>query len=115
MYFHLNRLALVTATLVLPLIVPLKLTSIPLAVRAASAQTPTTQDRKVEALKLYQAGIEQYNEGRFQQALETFERVLDLVRAVNFRQGEGATLNYIGIVYASQSQYSQALKFFEQA
>ena len=80
-----------------------------------SAQAQTTQDRSEEALRLYQLGVQQYNQGQFREALKTFEQVLRIVRAIGDRQGEGTNLNNIGLVYYRLGQYTQALKYYQQA
>ncbi|MBD1881997.1 CHAT domain-containing protein [Coleofasciculus sp. FACHB-T130] len=108
----------------------------PYAPLPASAQVQTTQERKAEALRLNQVGVQQLNTSKFrvqralqtlgvrqlntrkfrvQQALQTFEQALVIVRAIGDRQGEVVTLNNIGEAYLQLEQDSKALKSLQQA
>jgi CHAT domain-containing protein/Tfp pilus assembly protein PilF len=111
---RLNRLGLVTATLLLSLTSTLQLAQTPLNL-GVSAHAQTPQNPSIEALLLYQTAFTQLREGRFREALQTFGRVLEIRRAIGDRQGEGTTLNSMGSVYDNLGEYSQALKFYEQA
>src|SRR4028119_2202637 len=113
MRLRFHRLSLISATLLLSLASPLQLAGTPLGISVASAQAQTPQDRSAEAWRLNQAGIQQLNTGQFREALQTFEQALGLVRVSGKRQGEGAILSNIGLVYDNQGQYAQALKYFE--
>ncbi|MBD1890280.1 tetratricopeptide repeat protein [Coleofasciculus sp. FACHB-SPT9] len=113
MHYCLKSLSLATATLLLSLtspLLPLTLKFEPLVVQAQ-----TTQDRKAEALRLYQEGVRQFNKSQFLEALETFRQVLTIVRANERLSLEGATLNYMGLVYKFLGQYDKALDFYQQA
>jgi tetratricopeptide (TPR) repeat protein len=110
------HLSIVSATLLLSLASPLQLAGIPLGINAASAQEQTTQELlRNPALVRYHIGVEQLKKGEFRDALQTFETVLSLFRAIGDRQSEGVTLNTIGFVYENLGQYPQALKSYEQA
>ncbi|MGB5961067.1 MAG: tetratricopeptide repeat protein, partial [Coleofasciculaceae cyanobacterium] len=111
---HFHRLGLVTATVLLSLTSTIKLpgTSVNWAV---SAQAQTNQDRRNEALRLYKIGGQQFNTGQSQEALQTFEQALVIVRAIGDRQSEAVVLSNMGEVYRNLGQYPQALKYYEQA
>jgi CHAT domain-containing protein/Flp pilus assembly protein TadD len=112
---RLHRFSLVTATLLLSLTSTIKLPKTPLGISAASAQAQTSQDRNAEALRLIQAGLQHLDRGQFREALQTFEKVLGIVRVIGERQGEALTLTSIGSVYNELGQYADALKYLEQA
>ncbi|HEY9890544.1 MAG TPA: CHAT domain-containing tetratricopeptide repeat protein [Candidatus Sericytochromatia bacterium] len=82
---------------------------------AVSAQAQTTQEQTNEALRLNKVGLWQFTTGQFREALQTFEQVLGIVKAIGERQGEGTVLNNIGEVYRSLGQYPQALNYHEQS
>ncbi|MEB3179565.1 MAG: tetratricopeptide repeat protein [Nostocaceae cyanobacterium] len=84
-------------------------------ISAATAQTATTQNRKTEAYRLNQEGIQQLRQGKFREALETFQKVLVIRREIGDKRGEGVTLNNIGLVYRNLGQYPKALEFYQQA
>jgi tetratricopeptide (TPR) repeat protein len=81
----------------------------------AIAQTQTGEERKLEALRLNELGFEQFNKNQFQEALETFQKALIIVREIGDTTGEGFLLNNIGEVYRILEQYPKALEFYQQA
>ena len=115
MYSHLHRLSVITATLLISLSCPLQVVGITWGSNAALAQAPTREQRNDEALRLYQVGVKQYQQSQFREALETFQSVLVIVRAIGERQGEGAALDYMGEVYRNLGQYPKALEYYQQA
>ncbi len=112
---HLPRLSVVSATLLIGLSCPLQVVGNTWGSGAALAQAQTIEQRNNEAVRLYQVGVQQLNQGQFREALETFEQVLVIVREIGNRQVEGVTLNNIGLVYNNLGQYPQALEFYQQA
>lgn len=84
-------------------------------VLALPVQGQTEADRKTEAGRLYQEATEQLRQGQSREALKTFEEVLALVRKIQERQGEGATLNQIGSVYYNLGDLQKALDYYQQA
>src|SRR4028119_1911797 len=94
MHYRLRTLSLATATLLLSvtsLLLPLTLKFEPLV-----AQAQTTQDRKAEALRLYQEGSQQFNRGQFQEALQVAQQALVIFREIGDRQGEANSLMGLG-------------------
>jgi tetratricopeptide (TPR) repeat protein len=77
-------------------------------ISVASAQAQTSQDRKAEALRLKQVGIQQLNIGQFREGLQTFEQALVIFKQIGNKEGEGAALNNIGGVYDDLGQYADA-------
>src|SRR5919199_1133734 len=103
----------ITASLLLALTLPLSLVTS--SMEAVIAQAQTTQQRADEALGLYELGQGQSRNGKYQEALKTFQRALVIFRELGKRQSEGMTLNGIGEVYESLEQYAKALSFYQQA
>ncbi len=87
------------------------------------AQDPSPEDRKAEADRLLEQGIQQFDMSQFQEALQSWQRALELYRdpAVQAafpqesRQGEGRALGNLGLVYRNLGQYQQAIDFYEQS
>ncbi|BAZ53606.1 TPR repeat-containing protein [Nostoc sp. NIES-4103] len=106
-------LSLIAASLLLYLSHPLQLAAITPTI--AQAQTPSNQNRKAEADRLYQLGIQQLHQRKLREALETFEKVLLIRREIGDKAGEGTTLNNLGAVYTNQGQYAKAIEYYQQA
>ena len=71
--------------------------SVALAVDPVVAQVQN--DRKAEADRLLQQGIQQYQISQFWEALQSWEQALAIYREIGDRTGEGAALGNLGIVY----------------
>ncbi|MEW6494058.1 MAG: tetratricopeptide repeat protein [Cyanobacteriota bacterium] len=112
---HLRRLSVFTATLFISLSCSLQMSINPLVIKAASAQAQTKEQRAEEALRLYQVGLQQYQQGQFREALETSQHILVIFREIGDRQGEAVILTQIAFIYGIQGQYSQALDYSQQA
>jgi tetratricopeptide (TPR) repeat protein len=70
--------------------------------------------RSLEASKLFQQGVEQFQTSQFEVALQSFQKTLAIYRETSDSNGEGLTLNYIALTYGSLGQYPQALEFYQQ-
>ncbi len=77
------------------------------------AQTPT--DRKAEADRLRQQGIEQYGISQFEAALQSWQQALIIYREIKDRQGEGKALMNLGAAYNSLGDYAKAIEYYQQA
>lgn len=75
----------------------------------------TTQDKNTEAILLYEQANKQLEQGQYQQAIETFQKALILVKETKERYGETIIYNKLGIIYQNLGDYPQSLKYFEQA
>ncbi|MBF2083070.1 CHAT domain-containing protein [Thermoleptolyngbya sp. C42_A2020_037] len=80
---------------------------------AALAQSAA--DRKAEADRLLQQGIQQAQSGQFRAALQSWEQALAIYREIDDRGGEGRALGNLGIAYLSLGDYRRAIEFYEQA
>jgi CHAT domain-containing protein/Flp pilus assembly protein TadD len=62
-----------------------------------------------------QQGLQQYGVSQFQEALQSWERALQIYREIKDRQGEANSLNNLGIAYRSLGQYQKAIEFHQQS
>jgi len=76
-----------------------------------TAQAQTTQDRKAEADRLLQQGIQRYQISQFEAAFQSWQQSLTLYREIKDRQGEGAALGNLGIAYSFLGKYGKAIEF----
>ncbi len=53
--------------------------------------------------------------GQYKRALNLYEQSLEISREIEYREGEGASLNSFGIAYLSLGQYKRAIEFYEQS
>ncbi len=70
---------------------------------------------ETEAQQLEQQATEEFNNGKFEVALEIFKRVLEIYTQEGSRSGIIRTLNKIAVVYDAQSKYLKALEFYQEA
>jgi len=115
MHRHLKFLTPFCATLLMSLSFPLLQGSVTPGIEAVLAQSQTTESRTDEMLRLYQEGVQQYQQGRYKEALETLQQVLAIGKQVGNRAGVGSILNSIGLVYNTLGQYPKALEYYNQA
>jgi CHAT domain-containing protein/Tfp pilus assembly protein PilF len=114
MRLPLNSLSLITLTLLLSLASSLPSTITSLNTKTL-AQPPTNQARKAEAENLLQKGIQQSQNRQYTEAIETYQQVLAIARAIGDKAILGETLHRIGAIYNNLDDYPQALNFFAQA
>ncbi|MCL1489762.1 MAG: CHAT domain-containing protein [Pseudanabaena sp. Salubria-1] len=76
-----------------------------------TAQAQTTQDRKAEADRLLQQGIQQFSIGQFEAALQPLEQALTIYRAIKDRRGEGNALGNLGLSYIPLGYFGKAIDF----
>jgi CHAT domain-containing protein/Tfp pilus assembly protein PilF len=115
MYPHLHRLGVFTAILLISLSYPLQVEGNTWRSDAALAQAQTRDERNDEALRLSELGLQQFNKGQCREALNTFQTVLAITKAIGNKAIEGNTLNNIGEAYRNLGQYPQALENYQQA
>jgi CHAT domain-containing protein/tetratricopeptide (TPR) repeat protein len=76
------------------------------------AQTPT--DRKAEANRLFQQGIEQFDTSQFEAALQSWQKALIIYREIKDRYGEGASVGSLGLAYHALGDYTKAIEYQQQ-
>ncbi|HAJ61334.1 MAG TPA: Fis family transcriptional regulator [Cyanobacteria bacterium UBA8543] len=95
-------------------IVSMPLTIGSVAVVSALPTATQTQDtRKAQADQLFQQGIEQYQKGQLEAAIESWEQALLIYQQLQNRQGEGATLENLGAIYLYLGNYNKAIEFLQ--
>jgi CHAT domain-containing protein/uncharacterized protein HemY len=75
----------------------------------------TTNERKAEADRLLEQGIEQLQTGQFEAALQSWQQALKIYREIKDRQGEGAALGSVGVAYRNLGYYPQAIDYFKKS
>ncbi|MDE5070106.1 MAG: CHAT domain-containing protein [Trichodesmium sp. St16_bin4-tuft] len=70
---------------------------------------------KTEIQKLEQQATEEFNNGKFEVALEKFKQVLEIYIQQSDRFGIIQTLDKIAVVYDAQGKYLKALEFYQKA
>jgi CHAT domain-containing protein/tetratricopeptide (TPR) repeat protein len=107
---RLHRLSLGVLIAVLTSLVPLSFKfPVPLTVPQVLAQTPDA--RKVEADRLFQQGIQQYQTSQFETALQTWQQALTIYREIKDRKAEGWVLGSLGLAYKSLADYTKAIEY----
>ena len=74
----------------------------------------TRSQQEEELIRLNQQGVQQYQSGQFQEAFETFDRILAIVREIGDRESEGIILNILGLISKNLGQYREAIDYFRQ-
>ncbi len=84
-------------------------------VMSESIQAQTTQDRKVEADRLFNQGNQQFQISQFEAAFQSWQQALTIYREIKDRRGEGASLGNLGNAYQILSQYDKSIKYHLQS
>ncbi len=109
---HLKSTGLAIAALVLSLTAPLLPTAYsPLPVLA---QTSTNSASKAEADRFLQQGNQQYQISQFDAAFQSWQKSLQIYRAIKDRLGEGQSLGNLGLAYYSLGNYAKAIEYHER-
>ncbi|GGS60077.1 AfsR/SARP family transcriptional regulator [Actinokineospora fastidiosa] len=77
-----------------------------LAMTAATA----LGDRSAQAVTLKALGTAQWQARRFPEALEHYQRALDLYRAIGDQRGEAAVLGNMGLIFYQTDRYPEAIE-----
>ena len=75
----------------------------------------TPEQKKAEADRLFNQGVEEYYRSQYRQALQSWQQALTISREIGDRQGEGNALGNLGNAYYSLGQYQQASDYYQQA
>ena len=67
-------------------------------------------DRRGEGVTLGNLGIVYRQQGRWEEAIEMYQQVLAIFRALGDRHGEGVTLMSLGVVYGQQGRWEEAIE-----
>jgi len=80
---------------------------------AALAQTPV--QRKAEADRLFQQGMQQSLSNQYQAALKSWQQALSIYREIKDRKGEGDVLRNLGVTYFQVGDYNKGFEYQQQA
>ncbi|MEG4231636.1 tetratricopeptide repeat protein [Microcoleus sp. Pol11C3] len=80
----------------------------------SQALAQTQAQRKAEADRLFNQGIEQYKISQFQAALQSWQQALIIYREIKERQGEGGALGNLGNAYRNLGDYAKAIEYAQQ-
>ncbi|MDF5718982.1 MAG: CHAT domain-containing protein [Rhizonema sp. PD37] len=89
-------------------------TNLPVAFTASQVLAQTVNERKAEADRLLQQGIQQYKTSQFQAALQSWQQALIIYREIKERQSEGKALGNLGLAYLSLGNYAKAIEYEQQ-
>lgn len=78
-------------------------------------QNSTIGEPKTEVEKLFETGMQKYDQSQYQEALEIYKQVLAIYQKIGDRQGISKASYAIGAVYIQLNLYSQALKFLQES
>ena len=81
----------------------------------SSELAQTQEERKAEADRLYQLGIEQSQVSQFREAVQSWEAALQTYREIGDRNGEANSLRNLGGAYSLIGEYQRAIELFEQS
>ncbi|BAY26273.1 TPR repeat-containing protein [Calothrix sp. NIES-2100] len=82
---------------------------------ASQVLAQTANDRKAEADRLLNQGIEQAQTSQFEAAIQSWEKALIIYREIKDRKSEGSALNNLGNVYKSLGDYPKAIDYLQQS
>ena len=112
MTLRLRLISWLTSPLLLTLIP--SLLPIPSYLLSTTAQAQTSQDRKTEADKLLEQGIQQAQRSQYKDAIQSWQQALAIYQKLKDRNGEANSLNNLGIAYKFLAQYPKAIEFYQQ-
>ncbi|CCI04501.1 CHAT domain-containing protein [Microcystis aeruginosa] len=73
------------------------------------------EKQRKEADKLFEQGVQQYEISQFREALQSWEKALQIYQEIKNRQGEAASLDNLGSAYLSLGQYQKAIDLHEKS
>jgi CHAT domain-containing protein/tetratricopeptide (TPR) repeat protein len=88
---------------------------IPSYLFSSTAQAQTSQDWTIEADKLLEQGIQQYQRSQYQAAIKFWQQALAIYQQIKDRNGEANSLGNLGSAYNSLGQYPKAIEFHQQS
>ncbi|GCA87565.1 CHAT domain-containing protein [Microcystis aeruginosa] len=73
------------------------------------------EKQRKEADRLLQQGVQQYEISQFREALQSWEKALQIYQEIKNRQGEAASLDNLGSAYLSLGQYQKAIDLHKKS
>src|SRR6476469_10806398 len=81
----------------------------------SQALAQTQAQRKAEAERLFDKGLEQLQTSQFEAALQSWQQALIIYREIKDRIGEGRVLGNLGVTYKSLGDYAKAIEYQQQS
>jgi CHAT domain-containing protein/Tfp pilus assembly protein PilF len=75
----------------------------------------TRDERKAEADSLLKQGIQQFQTGQVETALQSWQQALIIFREIKDRKGEGGVLTNLGVTYHALGDYTKAIEYHQQS
>src|SRR4028118_1118256 len=100
------------ASISLFLLATIPLLTTPDSLFPAIAQT--TDARQVEADRLMQQGLQQYQTGQLRAALNSLQQALQIYRALKNRPRERLALGSLGAIYGSAGNHAKSIEYSQQ-
>jgi len=84
-------------------------------VLSESVQAQSIQDRKAEADRLLQQGIQLYQVSRYREAIQAWEKALKIYHEIQDLNGEANSIGNLGLAYNSLGQYQKVIEYYQQS
>ncbi|XWK87599.1 MAG: tetratricopeptide repeat protein [Phormidium sp.] len=75
----------------------------------------TNSEKKAEADRLFQQGIQQLRNSQHREALQSLQQALVICREIGDRQGEAAVLGNLGLAYSFLGDYRKVIEYNQQS
>ncbi|TVU54083.1 MAG: CHAT domain-containing protein [Arthrospira sp. PLM2.Bin9] len=76
---------------------------------------PTTEDQRQEADRFFNRGIHHLDLSEFSEAIQPYQKSLQLYKQIDDRPGMAKSLHHLGIAYRNLKDYDQAIKYYQQS
>ncbi len=87
---------------------------LPIVFTESRVLAQTVDERKAEADRFLQQGIEQFQTSQFEAALQSWQKALQIYREIKDRNGEGQSLGSLGATYGALENYPKAIDYLQQ-
>ena len=71
--------------------------------------------RKIEADRLLEQGNRQLDISQYREALQSWQKALEIYQEIRDRIGEADSLNSLGLTYSNLGEYGKAIDFYQQS
>jgi len=80
-----------------------------------SVMAQSVDTKEAEANRLLRQGIQQFQTSQFREALQSWEKALQIYREIKNPKGEAASLNNLGTAYGFLGKYQKAIEYQQQS
>ncbi|GJD19276.1 hypothetical protein RIVM261_042320 [Rivularia sp. IAM M-261] len=89
--------------------------NLPVVFTASQVSVPNNTDRKAEADRFFNQGIQQFQTSQFEAGLRSWQQALQIYREIKDSQSEGKALGNLGNAYYSLGNYPNAIDYYQQS